>query len=182
MERQGGSTEPLQRHAGVGLKLVHAGQIISEHPPIACFEVHPENFMVEGGPRLAALDSIRAQYPVSLHGVALSLGGTERLERGALDCTPQRVDARRCARARRAVLHAGGEEGGAPPALVVLRKLDVVVALAVHPDHDVADATPAVEQAMEGGEGGMAWCGVEGSEAESGMEEAAARIRHSLTL
>jgi uncharacterized protein (UPF0276 family) len=84
MERQGGSTEPLQRHAGVGLKLVHAGQIISEHPPIACFEVHPENFMVEGGPRLAALDSIRAQYPVSLHGVALSLGGAERLDRDHL--------------------------------------------------------------------------------------------------
>ena len=73
--------ERVQPRAGVGLKLVHAAQIIAQSPEIACFEVHPENFMVEGGPRLAALDSIRATYPVSLHGVALSLGGAERLNR-----------------------------------------------------------------------------------------------------
>ncbi|HYD63376.1 MAG TPA: DUF692 domain-containing protein [Noviherbaspirillum sp.] len=37
------------------------------------FEVHPENYMVDGGPRLGWLQSIRAEHPVSLHGVALSL-------------------------------------------------------------------------------------------------------------
>ncbi len=37
------------------------------------FEVHPENYMVAGGPRLAWLESIRARHPISLHGVALSL-------------------------------------------------------------------------------------------------------------
>ena len=37
------------------------------------FEIHPENYMVEGGPRLAWLDAIRADHPLSLHGVALSL-------------------------------------------------------------------------------------------------------------
>lgn len=81
MEHQGEPAGSVQRHAGVGLKLVHAAQIIAERPQIACFEVHAENFMVEGGPRLAALDSMRAQYPLSLHGVALSLGGAERLDR-----------------------------------------------------------------------------------------------------
>ena len=55
--------ERVQPRAGVGLKLIHAAQIIAESPEIACFEVHPENFMVEGGPRLAALDSIRALIP-----------------------------------------------------------------------------------------------------------------------
>ena len=49
----GRTAESPQRHAGVGLKLVHAAQIISERPQIACFEVHAENFMVEGGPRFA---------------------------------------------------------------------------------------------------------------------------------
>ena len=37
------------------------------------FEVHPENYMVAGGPRLAWLETIRARHPISLHGVALSL-------------------------------------------------------------------------------------------------------------
>lgn len=40
-------------------------------------EVHPENYFVDGGPRLAWLDAIRAQHPISLHGVALSLGADE---------------------------------------------------------------------------------------------------------
>ena len=41
------------------------------------FEVHPENYFVDGGPRLAWLDAIRAQHPISLHGVALSLAADE---------------------------------------------------------------------------------------------------------
>jgi uncharacterized protein len=76
--------EDRERHAGVGLKLVHAAQILSERPRMACFEIHAENYMVEGGPRLAALDSIRASYPLSLHGVALSLGGAESLDQDHL--------------------------------------------------------------------------------------------------
>lgn len=59
--------------AGLGLKPEHFG------PALACaadgvwFEVHPENYMVAGGPRLAWLESIRARHPLSLHGVGLSL-------------------------------------------------------------------------------------------------------------
>ena len=48
------------------------------------FEVHPENYMVAGGPRLAWLEKIRAVRPLSLHGVGLSLAGDERPDRDHL--------------------------------------------------------------------------------------------------
>jgi len=47
-------------------------------------EVHPENYMSDGGPRLAWLDAIAAEHPLSLHGVGLSLGGAERPDRDHL--------------------------------------------------------------------------------------------------
>jgi uncharacterized protein (UPF0276 family) len=53
-------------------------------PDIGWFEIHPENYMVEGGPRLAVLEAVRRDYPLSLHGVGLSLGGAERLDRDHL--------------------------------------------------------------------------------------------------
>jgi uncharacterized protein (UPF0276 family) len=52
----------------------------AERPPIAWFEVHSENYFVDGGPALAALDAIRAEYPISLHGVGLSLGSADALD------------------------------------------------------------------------------------------------------
>src|SRR5262245_60265933 len=76
--------KPRERRNGVGLKLTHVAEILSQRPRLACFEIHAENFMVEGGPRLAALDSILANYDLSLHGVALSLGGAQRLDRDHL--------------------------------------------------------------------------------------------------
>lgn len=48
------------------------------------FEVHPENYMVEGGPRLHWLERIRRKWPLSLHGVGLSLAGDERPDPGHL--------------------------------------------------------------------------------------------------
>lgn len=48
------------------------------------FEVHPENYMVEGGPRLHWLERIRRVRPLSLHGVGLSLAGDERPDRAHL--------------------------------------------------------------------------------------------------
>jgi uncharacterized protein (UPF0276 family) len=47
-------------------------------------EVHPENYMTPGGPRLPWLDAARARWPVSLHGVAASLGGAEPIDRDHL--------------------------------------------------------------------------------------------------
>jgi hypothetical protein len=69
--------EPLPPRAGVGFKLEHARPILDTAPDVGWFEVHPENYMVEGGPRLATLDAIRARYPLSLHGVGLSLGSAQ---------------------------------------------------------------------------------------------------------
>lgn len=59
--------------AGVGLKPQHFGEAFAARAEGLWFEVHPENYMVDGGPRLAWLEAIRREHPLSLHGVALSL-------------------------------------------------------------------------------------------------------------
>lgn len=61
--------------AGLGLKPQHFDAAVSARPDGLWFEVHPENYMVAGGPRLGWLEAIRARHPVSLHGVSLSLAG-----------------------------------------------------------------------------------------------------------
>lgn len=59
--------------AGLGLKPQHYDAALACSSAGLWFEVHPENYMVAGGPRLAWLEAIRSKHPVSLHGVALSL-------------------------------------------------------------------------------------------------------------
>jgi uncharacterized protein (UPF0276 family) len=59
--------------AGLGLKPQHFDEALRRRAEGLWFEVHPENYMVDGGPRLAWLQSIRGEHPLSLHGVALSL-------------------------------------------------------------------------------------------------------------
>ena len=59
--------------AGLGLKPQHYDAALACPADGLWFEVHPENYMVAGGPRLAWLEAIRARHPVSLHGVGLSL-------------------------------------------------------------------------------------------------------------
>jgi len=59
--------------AGLGLKPQHYEDALAAPADGLWFEVHPENYMVDGGPRLAWLAAIRARHPLSLHGVALSL-------------------------------------------------------------------------------------------------------------
>ena len=61
--------------AGVGLKHVHAEPALAYRESGLWFEVHTENYMVAGGPRLAILRRIRESSPLSLHGVGASLGG-----------------------------------------------------------------------------------------------------------
>jgi uncharacterized protein (UPF0276 family) len=64
--------------AGMGLKPQHYDAALACRADGLWFEVHPENYMVEGGPRLAWLAAIRARHAVSLHGVALSLAADAR--------------------------------------------------------------------------------------------------------
>jgi uncharacterized protein len=59
--------------AGLGLKPLHFEHALAASADGLWFEVHPENYMVDGGPRLGWLEAIRARHPLSLHGVALSL-------------------------------------------------------------------------------------------------------------
>lgn len=59
--------------AGLGLKPQHYDAALDSTAAGLWFEVHPENYMVAGGPRLAWLEAIRARHAISLHGVALSL-------------------------------------------------------------------------------------------------------------
>lgn len=72
--------------AGLGLKPDHYAQAHDCNAEGLWFEVHPENYMVDGGPRLAWLDAIRSRHPLSLHGVSLSL---------AADSAPDAVHLRR---------------------------------------------------------------------------------------
>lgn len=60
---------------GLGLKPEHYDQALAANAPALWFEVHPENYMVAGGPRLRWLEAIRARHPLSLHSVSLSLAG-----------------------------------------------------------------------------------------------------------
>lgn len=68
----------LPKSATVGLKLEHAEEILATKPQLEWFEVHPENYMTDGGPTHHYLTKIRETYELSLHGVGLSIGGAER--------------------------------------------------------------------------------------------------------
>ncbi len=71
----------LPPRAGVGLKPEHYREILDTSPDIGWFEIHAENYMGEGGPPHHYLGAIRDRYPVSLHGVGLSIGGAGALDR-----------------------------------------------------------------------------------------------------
>jgi len=66
---------------GVGLRTVHFGHILSRRPAVDWFEVLSENFMDTGGHPLWVLDQVAERYPVALHGVSMSIGGTDPLDR-----------------------------------------------------------------------------------------------------
>lgn len=74
------SVTTLPLRAGIGLRPPHLRQVREESPAVAWFEVHSENFFVSGGPALAVLEALRRRYPLSLHGVGMSLGGADRLD------------------------------------------------------------------------------------------------------
>lgn len=70
--------------AGIGLKPAHYRAALESDASGLWVEVHPENYMVSGGPRLKWLDAIAQRHPVSLHGVSLSLGGADRPDKDHL--------------------------------------------------------------------------------------------------
>jgi len=71
---------PLPIAAGIGLRAPHVGLVLAQRPKVPWLEFHSENYFADGGPALADLDRIRADYPLSMHGVGLSLGSTDPLD------------------------------------------------------------------------------------------------------
>lgn len=65
---------------GLGLRPPHYTQIVETRPEVGWFEITSENFMVPGGRPLHWLDRIRSDYPIAMHGVSLSIGGTDPLD------------------------------------------------------------------------------------------------------
>ena len=70
---------------GLGLRREHYRQVIAEKPALGWFEVISENFMVPGGNPRRVLEAVRRDYPVVLHGVSLSIGSIDPLDRRYLD-------------------------------------------------------------------------------------------------
>jgi uncharacterized protein len=75
---------PIPARAGVGLKPGHYAEILETRPGIGWFEVHAENYMGAGGPPHHFLTAIRERYPLSVHGVGLSIGSAGPLDRSHL--------------------------------------------------------------------------------------------------
>ena len=70
---------PIPAQAGIGLRFQHHQAVVDSKPDVAWMEVHTENYM-GGGTPLRYLDTVRRDYPISLHGVGLSLGSAEGLD------------------------------------------------------------------------------------------------------
>ncbi|HEX4504748.1 MAG TPA: DUF692 domain-containing protein [Alphaproteobacteria bacterium] len=70
---------PIPADAGIGLRFPHHRHVVESRPATGWFEVHAENYMAGGAP-LTYLETVRRDYPVSLHAVGLSLGGTDPLD------------------------------------------------------------------------------------------------------
>lgn len=65
---------------GIGLRPPHIGRVLQQRPAVPFFELHSENLFCDGGALWDAFDQIRSDYPVSLHGVGLSLGSADRMD------------------------------------------------------------------------------------------------------
>jgi uncharacterized protein (UPF0276 family) len=69
---------------GIGLRATHFGEILSRWPNLDWFEVLSENYMDTGGRPAWVLDQVAERYPVAMHGVSLSIGSTDPLDRDYL--------------------------------------------------------------------------------------------------
>lgn len=82
----------IEATSGVGFKPQHAAAIDTETAFQGWFEVHAENYFVDGGPRLRQLEALRRNHALSLHGVGLSLAGADPLDRDHLNALRRLVD------------------------------------------------------------------------------------------
>ncbi len=75
----------IPARAGIGLRAGHYREVVTSRPAVAWFEVHSENYFGAGGPPHRYLEQVRRDYPLSLHGVGLSLGSADALNRVHLE-------------------------------------------------------------------------------------------------
>ena len=75
----------IPARAGIGLRAQHYMDVLETRPSIGWLEVHSENYFGAGGQPHYFLEQFRARYPLSLHGVGLSLGSTDALDYAHLD-------------------------------------------------------------------------------------------------
>ncbi len=85
MHRPSAPAATLPAAAGIGLRSPHHRLVLEQPPDVGWMEVHSENFFGAGGEPLQVLEAVRARYPVSLHGVGLSLGSVGELSRRHLE-------------------------------------------------------------------------------------------------
>lgn len=77
-----GASASIPASAGIGLRPQHYREVLgARQSSLSWFEVHSENYFGRGGAPLFYLDRIRAEYPISLHGVGLSLGSVDPLDK-----------------------------------------------------------------------------------------------------
>ena len=98
------SPDAKAAHVGIGWRHAHYGEVLQRLPALDFLEVHSENFFAQGGATLAVLEQGLQHYPISLHGVGLSLGSAngldgwhlDRLERLVRRIEPVRVSDHAC--------------------------------------------------------------------------------------
>ncbi len=84
------SSFPTQ--SGVSLKPCYFEHIVSTKPDVGFFEIHAENYLSPGGPNTYFLNKIRQDYPITVHGVGLSIGGEQPLNLEHLNLVSDLVD------------------------------------------------------------------------------------------
>jgi uncharacterized protein (UPF0276 family) len=88
----GFTAQSIPARAGIGLRSEHYQDVLATHPAVGFFEVHSENFFGLGGAPHRILETIRADYPLSFHGVGMSLGSVDPLNKEHSQRLKQLVD------------------------------------------------------------------------------------------
>ena len=86
------TTNTIPTRAGVGYKPKHLDEILAEPDAIGWLEIHAENYMGDGGPQIAQLRYLRERFPISCHGVGLSIGSEGPLDKEHLARLKKLVD------------------------------------------------------------------------------------------
>lgn len=84
--------KPIPARAGIGLRAEHYRDAVEYTGDVSWYEVHPENYFGRGGIPHHYLERIRSDYPVSFHGVGMSIGSVDKLDRGHLKRLSELID------------------------------------------------------------------------------------------